>query len=316
MGENNHILLSMSAPPYWHCGYTIKKRSLDYLVALLPAVLMALYNWGFPALRVMALSVVTCVLVEAIGYRIMGRDLRIDDLTAVVTGLLFSFMLPAASPWWLVIVGAGCAMIFGKVLFGGLGNCPVSTPLVGWAILFISFPTHMDANLVQLASTWVDPLSRLRYFGAVSTTNIPLLDLLLGQQTAPLGAGQVGGLLLGGLYLLFRGVIRWQIVVGILLGCGVPFAIMQVTHPGATASVLFQFCSGSIILCGFFMATDSSIAPAHTVAMVLYGITCGLLMFLIRTFGSYADGAPFAVLVTSLLTPYFDMIRPKPFGVR
>ena len=311
-----NLVLSMSAPPYWHCGKTITRRSLDQIIALTPAMLMAMYNWGIPAFRVMALSVATCVVVEFVSQRLMEIRVRINDLTAIVTGILFAFLLPAGSPWWLVVVGAACAMLFGKMLFGGLGNCPLSTPLVGWAILFISFPAHMDANLVQLSTGWVDPLARLRYFGPEAAARISYVKLLLGQQVAPLGAGQVGALLIGGLYLLARGVIRWQIVIGILLGCMVPFAILQLSAPATSATALFHLLTGSIVLCAFFIATEPSIAPAFPVGQLLYGISCGLLIFAIRTYGSYADGAPFAVLAISLLTPYFDMIRPKPFGVR
>lgn len=246
------LLLAMSAPPYWHCGRTVLKRSLDILVALLPAIVMAIVNWGLPAARVMALSVVVCVLVEALCCKIMGRRVTVDDLTAVITGLLFSFLLPAGSSWWVVVIGAVCAMLFGKMLFGGLGNNPLSTPLIGWAILYVSFPLHMDANLVQLFSQYVDPLVRLKYFGAADANGISIVQLLLGHQISALGAGQVGALLLGGLFLLARGTIRWQIVLGFLLGVLVPFAFVQMTAPETSGTALFQLCTGSVVLCAFF----------------------------------------------------------------
>ncbi|MDO5536028.1 MAG: RnfABCDGE type electron transport complex subunit D [Desulfovibrionaceae bacterium] len=313
--NQSSLLLAMSTPPYWHCGRTVCKRSLDQLAALMPAVIMAVINWGIPALRVMALSVVVCVAVEALCCRVMQRRQTVTDLTAVVSGLLFAFLLPAAAPWWMVALGAACCMLFGKMLFGGLGDNPVSTPLVGWAILFVSYPYLMDANLVALTSDYADPLAILKYLGVARADEISIVDLLLGRQISALGAGQIGGLLIGGAYLLVRGVIRWQISLGVLLGVVVPFAAMQMSSD-ASASVAFHLCSGSIILCAFYIATDAHIAPTHGTAMVLYGITCGVMIFLIRTFGSYTDGAPFAVLVTCLLTPYFDMIRPKPFGVK
>ena len=118
------LLLSMSAPPYWHCGRTVLKRSIDQLVALLPAAAMAVVNWGLPALRVMCLAMAVCVAVEAICCWAMDRKSTIDDFTAVVAGLLYSFMLPAGAPWWIVVVGAVSAMLFGKMLFGGHGNNP------------------------------------------------------------------------------------------------------------------------------------------------------------------------------------------------
>ncbi len=309
------LLLAMSTPPYWHCGRTVAKRSLDQIIALMPAAIMAVVNWGVPALRVMALSVAVCIAVEAICCRVMGRRQTVTDLTAVVTGLIFAFLLPAAAPWWLVMLGAACCMLFGKMLFGGLGDNPVPAPVVGWAILFVSYPFLMDPNLVELNSAYTDPLATLKYLGVAKASEISIVDLLLGRQIAALGAGQIGGLALGAVYLLVRGVIRWQISLGVLVGVAVPFAFMHMTSD-AGASVLFHLGTGSIVLCAFFIATEPNVAPTHGPAMMLYGLTCGVMMFLIRTFGAYVDGAPFAVLVVCLLTPYFDLIRPKPFGVK
>ncbi len=309
------LLLAMSTPPYWHCGRSVAKRSLDQIIALGPAAIMAVINWGIPALRVMALSVVVCVAVEALCCRVMGRRQTVTDLTAVVSGLLFAFLLPASAPWWLVTLGAACCTLFGKMFFGGLGDNPVPAPIIGWAILFVSYPFLMDANLVALHSTYTDPLATLKYLGLAKASEISIVDLILGRQISALGAGQIGGLVLGAAYLLVRGVIRWQISLGVLAGVAVPFAFMQMTSD-ASASVVFHMCSGSIILCAFFIATDANIAPTYGTAMMLYGLTCGVMMCLIRTFGSYVDGAPFAVLVVCLLTPYFDLIRPKPFGVK
>ena len=116
----------------------------------MPAVLMAMWNWGLPAARVMALSMATCVVIEALCEKAMSRDLAIDDLSAVYAGLLFSFLLPAASPWWLVVIGATTCMTLGKMVFGGLGANPVSTPLVGWAVLAVSFPAVFTAVLFFL----------------------------------------------------------------------------------------------------------------------------------------------------------------------
>ena len=310
------LLFAMSAPPYWHCGRTVCKRSLDQLLALTPALVMALINWGLPALRVVALSVVVCVLVEVVCCAVMHRRQTVHDFSAVVTGVLFAFLLPAAAPWWLVVIGAACAMLFGKMLFGGLGDNPVSAPLIGWAILFVSFPLFMDPNVMQLASDYEDPLAVLKYLGVARAQDISLVDLLLGRQISALGAGQIGGLLVGGVYLLFRGVVRWQIVLGVLAGVVIPFAFVHSLAETATITPTFHLFTGSVILCAFFIATESNIAPTHSLAMILYGLTCGILVFLIRSYGSYTDGAPFAILVASLLTPYFDLVRPKPFGVR
>ncbi len=314
--DSSKALLAMSAPPYWHCGQTIFKRSIDFLVALAPAAIMSVYTWGISAARVMAVAILTAVAVEALACKVMKRPIHVGDLTAVVSALLLAFLLPASSPWWLVALGAAAAIMFGKMFFGGLGNCPMPTPIVGWAILFVSYPVLTDPNLMQLATSLSDPLSRVHAFGTAAAGSFSIVDLLMGKQVAALGAGQVGALLLGGIYLLARGTVRWQVVLGVFLGVGVPFAILQMLSPETSSPVLFELCTGSIVLCAFFIATEANTVPTHMLAMFLYGLTIGLLMFCIRRFGSYADGAPFAVMACSLLTPYFDMIRPKPFGVR
>ena len=314
--SSSQILLAMSAPPYWHCGQTVFKRSLDFLIALTPAAIMAVYTWGISAARVMALAVLTAVATEALAAKAMKRPVRVDNLTAVVSALLLAFLLPASSPWWIVMLGSAAAILFGKMLFGGLGNCPMPTPVVGWAILFVSYPLLADPNLMQLATSFTDPLSRVHAFGPAAAGSYSIADLLLGRQVSALGAGQVGALLLGGAYLLIRGTVRWQVVLGVLLGVALPFGILHAVTPETSAPVLFELCTGSVVLCAFFIATEANTIPTHFLAMFLYGITVGLLIFAIRRYGSYADGAPFAVMACSLLTPYFDMIRPKPFGVR
>ena len=144
------VLLAMSAPPYWHCGRTVRRQSLMTLAALLPAVIGAVWTWGLPAVRVMSLCVAVAVLTEAACQKLMGRELAIDDYTAVCSGLLLSFMLPADAPWWIAVMAPLIAISLGKMAFGGLGANPVNTSVVGWAVLFVSFPLFMEPNAVQL----------------------------------------------------------------------------------------------------------------------------------------------------------------------
>ena len=153
------VLLAMSAPPYWHCGRTVRRQSLMTLAALLPAVIGAVWTWGLPAVRVMSLCVAVAVLTEAACQKLMSRELAIDDYTAVCSGLLLSFMLPADAPWWIAVMAPLIAISLGKMAFGGLGANPVNTSVVGWAVLFVSFPLFMEPNAVQLnAASMVDPL--------------------------------------------------------------------------------------------------------------------------------------------------------------
>lgn len=308
------VLLAVSAPPFWHCGRTVRKNRYHMLAALLPAMLMAVWHWGLPAARVMALAVCTGVVVEALCHRMMGRESSVDDFSGAVSCLLFAFLLPAATPWWLVMLGAVLCITLGKMAFGGLGANPVNTSLVGWALLFVSWPVLMDPNAMQLTTDFLDPLVRLKYFGAAAVAHIPLTDLFLGKQIGGLGAAQCLGLFLGGSYLAARGIIRWEVALSFFVGVAATAAIFHTIDPTRYASPLFHLCTGATLLGGFFLATEPASSPDRQIPMALYGLLGGSMVIIIRVYGVYADGVPFAILLINLLTPLLDMIRPKPFG--
>ncbi len=304
----------MSAPPFWHCGRTLRRNSLFIIIALLPAAISAAWHWGIPAVRVMALAAASAVLAEMLCQKLMDRPFSQDDGTAVVTGLLLAMLLPSAAPWWLVVLGACIAIGLGKMAFGGHGANPVSAVLVGWALLSVSFPDLMDPNSVLLGTEYADPLFKLKYFGAGAVEGFPYADLLMGNQIGGLGASQSGALLLGGAFLAATGSIHWEIAVSFVLGVILSSGALDILLPGAYAAPLFHVLTGSTILCAFWLATESSCSPDRPAAMILYGLTGGVLTIVIRVFGMYSDGAPFAVMLINLLTPYFNLIAPKPFG--
>lgn len=324
MGQNSasdilnppQLLLAVSAPPFWHCGRTVRSNRYNLLLALVPVIAMALWHWGLPAARVMALAISTGVVVEALCQKVMGRDISVDDFSAVTACLLFSFLLPAAAPWWLVIIGATITIALGKMAFGGLGANPINSSLVGWAMLYVSWPVLMDPNAAQLATTLVDPLVRLKYFGAAAVADVNYVDLLLGKQLGALGAAQIGGLFLGGSYLAARGIIRWEIALSFFAGVLLTGGVYNAIDPLRYASPFFHLCVGSTVLAGFFLATEPASSPDRPIPMFLYGLIGGAMVIIIRIYGIHVDGAPFAVLLINLLTPLLEMIRPKPFGVR
>ncbi len=317
--SEKNILFAMSAAPFWHCGKTTFKNSIHYFIALLPAAVMSVWHWGLDSLAVMSLSVAIAILTEEFWTMVMKRKSTIDDGTAFISGLLLSFLMPSTAPYWLVIIGSFCAISFGKMVFGGFGANPVNTVLVGWAMIFISFPVFMDPNSMLLNTELVDPLMFYKLFGVefIDIGKIPTLyEIMIGQQIGPLGASQSLALAIGGIYLIGLGVIRWEISLSFI--CGVIFisGIYNILYPDAYASPFFHVFTGSTILCAFFLATEFASAPSRTTAMILYGFAGGTLVVIIRTYGIYIDGAPFAVMLINLLSPYFDMIKPKPFGVK
>jgi len=286
----------------------------DTLLALLPAAIMAVIIFGMDALRVMALSCAVAVATEVVCNRIMKREQSIDDLSGLLTGLLFAFLLPASTPWWLVLIGSAASIILGKMIFGGLGGNPLSAPLVGWALCRISWADFMDTNATMLNSMLPAPLQQLKYFGLEAIQSIDFSSLILGEQLGGLGEIHIAALLAGGIFLLVRRHIRWYIPTGFIAGLLFTAWIYQLIDPTAYASPLFHLLTGGAIFGAFFLATDSASTPVGMIPSLLFGLIAGAMVIIIRVYGIYPDGVPFAILLANLFTPLLDRIRPKPFG--
>lgn len=309
-------LYTVAAPPHWHCGRTVTGVMQQYILALVPAAVMAVVYYGLPALRVMALSCATAVVVEALCCRVMDRESSVDDFHAVLTGLLLAFLLPAMAPWWLVVMGAALAIVTGKMLFGGLGGNPLCPTLVGWAILTLSWPTQMDPDAMVLSTMLINPLTQLKYLGLEAAQQVSTTDMLLGRQLGGLGATQVLALLVGAAYLASRGLLRLCIPLAFLAGVLAAGLVYFLLDPSVHPSPVFHLLTGSVVLGAFFLATDPNSSPVNRAAMVAFGLTAGVMTVIIRVYGIYPDGVPFAILFANLFTPMFDLIRPKPFGAR
>ncbi|MFP4071235.1 MAG: RnfABCDGE type electron transport complex subunit D [Desulfovibrionales bacterium] len=308
-------LLNVASPPHWHSGRTVQRTMLDFIIALMPALAMAVYSYGLDALSVVSLSVVTAVVTEALCCRAMHREVSVDDYSAVVIGMLFAFLLPAQVPWWIVVMGAALSVALGKMAFGGLGASPVSAPLVGWAAVQISWPAVVNVNTSMLASPLENPLTQLKFFG-LHSVDVSFWDMLLGSQLGYLGSTQVLPLLLGGIYLVARGTITIHIPAAFLGGVFLTGLIYRVLDGSVHPNPLFHILAGSTVFGAFYLATDHSSSPVGSSAMLLYGLLGGVMVVIIRIYGIYPDGVPFAVLLANLFAFLLDQIRPKPFGAR
>lgn len=309
------LTFSVAAPPHVHCGRTTPQIMFYLLLALLPAAIMAVCNYGLPALRVMALSVAVALLAEWACVALIKRDNMRSYPHAALMGMYLAFLLPAAAPWWLVIIGAAATITLGKYVFGGLGNNPLCPPLVGWAILMVSWPLLMSPNAMQVAQNFADPLIRLKYFGAEYAARLPLADLFMGRQIGGLGATQILGVLIGAAFVLGSRVITWTIPLGYIVGVLVAAMLL----PGAAGEghgPLLHLLGGSTLFGAFFLSVEVGCSPIRTGPRLVYGFCTGVLVILIRVLGIYPDGVPFALLLANLITPFFDLIRPKPFGLR
>jgi electron transport complex protein RnfD len=288
----------------------------DHLIALLPAVLMAMVHFGFEAFRVLALAGATAVAVEAVCLKLMNREITVDNYSALFTGVAFAFLLPPTAPWWLVIIGATTAIVLGRIVFGGLGANPLCAPLVAWAVCRLSWPAPMDMDLNLLHTTLNYPLTQLKYFGTSSLYQFGYDDLLLGNQIGGLGTSQVLALLLGGAYLLIRKQIRWFIPAAFIGAVFVTAWLFHLSDPNQYAAPMFHVLAGGVMFGAFFLAADPSSSPVGKVPMLLFGAIAGIMVVVIRVYGVYPDGVPFAILLANLLSPLLDRVRPKPFGAK
>jgi Na+-translocating ferredoxin:NAD+ oxidoreductase subunit D len=306
--------------PFWHSGDTIRVRSYHILLAALPAVLMGIYVYGVPALRVLALSIGGAMFWEWLFNRTMRRPSTIGDGNAAVIGLLLGMLLPATMPWYAVLVTSFVAVVIGKVIFGGIGCNPLNPTLVGMAILMLSWHSLVDFDAALTAYDkdyyMLYPLGAVKAFGAGVVERYSMSDLLWGRQAGGIGSTFGLGLLVGGCYLMIRGFIRWEISLSFLAGLFVTALLFHLADPASYAGPLFHLLTGYSLIGAFFLATEDSSSPVNFVPMILYGLGGGVLTVLIRNIGAFPDGVVFAVLMMNVANPLLDKIRPKAMGRR
>jgi electron transport complex protein RnfD len=308
----------VSHAPFWHNGSNIPERSYHTILAALPAVLMGFYYYGLPAVAVAAFSVSTAVFWELAINRLTKRNITIADGNAALIGLLFAMMAPATTPWWAVAVGTFLAVVVGKQIFGGIGGNSFNPVVLALAIVTISWPDVFDFDTAlvnyDLGFVMVYPLAALKHFGTGAITDFTYSDLLLGRQVGGIGATFGLGLILGGVYLMLRGFIRWEIAVSFLVGIFAAALVFNIVDPTRFGDPMFHLLTGYTLIGAFFLATEDSASPVNFVPMLLYGATGGIMTVLIRNIGVYVDGVLYAILVINLINPLLDKIRPKAVG--
>ena len=328
----NKFIVSLS--PHVHSGDSVQKNMYGVIIALIPALLVALFAFGLGALVVTLTSVAACVFFEwAITKFILKREVcTICDGSAALTGLLLAFNLPSNLPIWIIIIGALVAIGVGKMTFGGLGCNPFNPALVGRIFLLISFPVQMTSwptagqwSSYLDAQTGATPLAIMKQ--AITSGDASVLEqlpslgsLLLGIPDAcTLGAGSLGeisagALLLGLVYMLWKKIISWHIPVSILGTVFVFSGLMHLANPvyADPVSVLF---TGGLMLGAIFMATDYVTSPMTHKGMIIYGVAIGFLTVVIRNFGAYPEGMSFAIFIMNAFTPLINTYcKPKRFG--
>lgn len=310
--------LIVSHAPFLHCGSSISQRGYHTMLAALPAVVVGLICFGAQALGVVCLSVSTAILWELAFNFISKREVSIGDGNAALLGLLFGMLLPATMPWWAVIVGTFFTIIIGKHIFGGIGGNSFNPVMVSMAILMVSWKGMFDFDGMLVTKEFdfiaLYPLATLKHLGTAAAGQFNYMDLFLGQQVGGIGTTCGLAILLGGLYLILRGFIRWEIAVSFLVGIVVTAYCFHVANAEQYGGPMIHLLSGYTLIGAFFLATEDSSSPVNLIPMLLYGALGGIMTVLIRNIGIYVDGVVFAILFVNCVSPLLDKIRPKAIG--
>ena len=323
MTDYKNLKLIASSSPHIRAKEDTRSIMLDVIIALLPDLDFSIYNFGFRALIEVLVSVAACVFWEW-GYRkVMKKSCMVGDLSAVVTGILLSFVCPVDLPWWVIIIGAFFSIVVVKQLYGGIGCNFLNPALAGRAFLLASYATWM--------TTWAIPQIRPDVTSAATPmaimkegteeafttlmSNYSIGDMFLGKVGGSLGEVSALCLLVGGVYLLIRKVISWQIPVAYI---GTVAILTLIAAPAGIDNVqymLYNVFGGGLMLGAIFMATDYATSPVTKPGQLIFGLGCGLLTCFIRRFGSYPEGVCYSILIMNCTTWLLDKyIRPVIYG--
>ena len=318
-----------SPAPHVHSGDSVRRNMALVILALMPAYIVSVIEFGCGALITAAIAVAACVLTEWLISRFVLKEQRqsIGDLSAVLTGLLLAFNLPSSIDWWIVVIGAIVAIGVGKMTFGGLGQNLFNPALVGRVFLLISFPAQMttwplpkgfETSYVD-AETGATPLYFLEHIMKTGDTSLveqlpSLRDALFGVMGGSLGEVAALALIIGGVFLICTRVITWHIPVSIIATVALFAWIATPAGMAPHTFIGYQLLSGGLMLGAFFMATDYVTSPMTAWGKIIFGVGIGLLMMVIRTWGAYPEGMSFAILIMNACVPLLNRFRPQRFG--
>ena len=300
-------LLKVSAPPHISAKDDVSTIMFDVILALMPSMIASAYFFGYRALMVILVSVLSSVAFEQLWNMAFKKKTTVYDLSAVVSGILLAYNMPVTVPLWLPVVGSFFMIIIVKMCFGGIGNNFMNPALAGRAFLMASWPALM--------TRFVEPFSKLDWWSAADavTSATPLSsefagavsnwDLFIGNVGGCIGETSALALIIGGIYLLLRRIITWRIPVCYLGTVAIISALC-----GHNAG--FELCAGGLMLGAIFMATDYTTSPVTPLGQIIYAIGCGVMTCVIRFVGGYAEGVSYSILLMNVAAPLFDKLTP------
>ena len=323
--------LFVSHSPHISSKDTVQSVMLNVAIALIPALLAGCIVFGYRALVVTLICVISCVFFEAMWQKLLKKNVTVSDFSAVVTDMLLAFNMPASIPLWMPIIGSFFAIVIVKQFFGGLGHNFMNPALAGrafllasWALAMTTWPTpgtqiplFNTADVVTSATPLAASASILSSATASSSVELPsYLDLFLGNHGGCIGETSALAILLGGGWLLFKGIIRLRVPVAFIGTVALGSWIFGGTDGFFTGDWLYQIMSGGLMLGAFFMATDYTTTPFTPMGQVVFGIGCGIITILIRFWGGYPEGVSYSILLMNVATPLIDKLTaPKRYGV-
>lgn len=323
MKENKErIVLDVAYQPQVRTNTDTRRIMLDVIIALLPAVAVAVWQFGVYPLVVIAVSMATAVLYEWAYRKLMKKPSSIGDLSACVTGLLLALTLPPTAPWWLPAIGTLFAIVVVKQLYGGIGKNFLNPALAGRAFLLASYALIMGQYAVPSSLsgtvdgvTMATPLASLYDSGAMPAY-FSFKNLFIGTIPGCIGEISALALLIGGIYLIARKVISWRIPVAFVGTVAVLTLIFGYEGYGHAEWMLYNVLSGGLMLGAIFMATDYATSPVTLNGQLLFGVGCGALTVLIRYFGGFPEGVSYAILIMNLCVWAIDKaFHRHQFGV-
>ena len=304
-------LYHVSSSPHVRSKDTTSKIMLYVIMALLPTSLFGIYNFGIRALILILVTIASCVASEWIFNKIVHKKNSINDLSAVVTGLLLALNLPASLPWWEAVIGGVFAIVIVKMMFGGLGQNFMNPALGARCFLLIAFAADMT-NFTVGAYSGATPLALIKNEG-LSSVNVR--DMLIGNTAGTIGETSVIAILIGAIIMILLGVIDLKIPASYIITFAV-FMFLFGAQQFDINYVVAELCGGGLMLGAFFMATDYVTSPITPMGKIIFGICCGILTGVFRCFGANAEGVSFAIILSNCLVPIIEKVSiPRAFGM-